>query len=158
MARAPIPTRVRVRVLSCDAKIVGSLVGGCRVTIRNRETDELLAAGLQLGGSGDTERILQLALGRFDTRFDTPGTAVFEAEIPLSEPTPVSIEVEGPVAYPASLQKASITTWLIPGEHVLGDGFVLKLFGFIVEVLRPFSVDVFRSNARIALEAGVRLL
>jgi len=153
-----IPTRVRVRVLSCDAKIVGSLVGGCRVTIRNRDSGELLAAGLQLGGSGDTERIFQPSVGRFDTRFDTPGTAVFETEIPLSAPTPVVIDVEGPLAYPASSQKATMTTWLIPGEHVLGDGFVLKLFGFIVEVLQPFSVEVFQSNAGIELEAGVRLL
>ena len=153
-----IPTRVRVRALSCDAKIVGSLVGGCRVTIRHRDTGELLATGLQLGGSGDTERIFQPTVGRFDTRFDNPGTAVFEAEIPLSEPTPVLIDVEGPVAYPASSQKATISTWLIPGEHVLGDGFVVKLFGFIVEVLQPFSVDVFQSSSRIELEAGVRLL
>lgn len=156
--REKIPTRVRVRVLSCDAKIIGSLVGGCRVSIRDRETGKLLAEGLHAGGSGDTEKIMKAPCGRFDSRFDTPGTACFEAEIPLSKPTPVTIHAEGPVAYPHARHEASMSTWLIPGQDVLGDGFVLKMYGFIVEVLEPYSVEVFQSDAKIYLEAGVRFL
>ncbi len=154
------PTQLTVRVISCDAKIIGSLVGGCRVTVAHRDTGEVLAAGLHLGGAGDTESIMKQPSARFGGMFDTEGTAVFRAELLLEEPTPVEITVEGPLAYPQSLQKASLTTWLIPGQHVTGDGLVVKLYGFIVDILTPFDLGVagLRSHSEVQLEAGVFLL
>ena len=40
-----IPTKIIVRVISKDAKVIGSGVGGALVRIRNLETGEILAAG-----------------------------------------------------------------------------------------------------------------
>ena len=39
-----IPTKIIVRVVSKDAKIIGSGVGGALVRIKNLETGEILAA------------------------------------------------------------------------------------------------------------------
>ena len=47
---------------------------------------------------------------------------------------------------------------MIPGEDVVGEGFVLELNGFIVDILQPHAVDVLHSNEKVYLEAGVRLL
>lgn len=154
----PVPTKITVRALSCDAKIIGTLVGGCRVRVTHRDSGEILAQGLHLGGSGSTERILEQPPQRYGMRFDSEGTARFRAEIPLRDATPVEIVVEGPLAHPHALQKASLSTWLIPGQDVDGDGFVLQLHGFIVDLLTPHATDVIRSQEEVHLQAGVRLL
>ncbi len=151
-------TRVVVRAVSCDAKIIGSLVGGCRISVRERDSGEVLAEGLQLGGSGDTESIMKTPRTRGATVFDTPGAACFEATLDLAEPTPVEIVAEGPLAYPDALQLAGKSTWLLPGRHLDGEGLVLTLHGFIVDVIIPASVDVLGSRQAVEIEAGVRLL
>lgn len=53
-----VPTKVIVRVVSKDAKVIGSGVGGALVRIKNLETGETLAQGKQDGGTGDTDRIM----------------------------------------------------------------------------------------------------
>ncbi|HEX6202874.1 MAG TPA: hypothetical protein VF100_07720, partial [Thermoanaerobaculia bacterium] len=53
-AAAAEETAVTVRVLSRDAKFVGSSMGGARVTIRDAETGTLLAEGVTAGSTGDT--------------------------------------------------------------------------------------------------------
>lgn len=151
-------TLLRVRVISCDAKIIGSLVGGCRITVRNLETRELLAQGLQLGGSGETETIMKTPHKRGSVIYDTPEAACFEAALELLRPTLVEIRAEGPLASPHALQSATKTIWLIPGQDLVGEGLILELNGFIVDILQPDAVDVLHSNEQVCLEAGVRLL
>ena len=151
-------TRITVRVVSCDAKVIGSLVGGCRITIRQGITGEILAQGLHLGGSGDTETIMKEPRVRDGVVFGTEGTAAYTAELPLSQPNPVEITAEGPLAFPQAIQRTSKTTWLLPGEHVCGEGILLELHGFIVDIMTPDSVDVFHSNDALHLQTSVRLL
>ncbi len=151
-------TTLRVRVVSCDAKVIGSLVGGCRITVRNLKTGELLAQGLQLGGSGNTAAIMETPRQRESIIYDTPGAACFEAALELPRPTLVEVRAEGPLAFPHASQSATKTTWLIPGQDVVGEGLVLELNGFIVDIIQPHGVDVLHSNQRVCLEAGVRLL
>lgn len=151
-------TQVTVRVISCDAKVIGSLVGGCRITIRDVLTGDVLARGLHLGGSGDTDLIMKRPRERGATTYATEGTAVYTADLELSEPTLVEITAEGPLAFPHAAQRASKTTWLIPGQDIGGEGIQLELHGFIVDIMLPESVDVFHSNEEIHLETSVRLL
>lgn len=152
-----LDTKLTVRVLSCDAKIIGSLVGGCRITVTNRRTGEPMASGLHLGGSGATDSIMA-PWTRGETLFDTSGTAAFRTMLSLEEPVEVEISAEGPLSFAHAAQRTAVTTWLIPGQHVEGDGIVLKLHGFIVEIMNPAGVEVFRTGQPIDLEAGVRLL
>ncbi len=154
----PPSTDITVRVVSSDAKLIGSLVGGCRVTIRNRRSREVLSEGLHRGGSGETEAIMKQPRQRGAVIFATEGAAAYTASLKLTEPTPVEISAEGPLAYPQALQCASMTTWLIPGKGSLGEGFVIQLYGFIVEIITPASVEVFGPDDPVHLEASVRLL
>lgn len=151
-------TILTVRVVSCDAKVIGSLVGGCRVTVRHAVTGDRLARGLHLGGSGETDRIMHQPPGRGGIVYGTEGAASCRFELCLDEPTPVEVIAEGPLAFAQALQRASVTTWLVPGEHVEGEGLVLQLQGFLVEVTKPAAVDLFHSGDTFGLEASVRLL
>lgn len=45
-----VDTRIDVRVLSKGAKFIGTGVAGAEITIRDAETDELLARGKTVGG------------------------------------------------------------------------------------------------------------
>ena len=42
----------------------------------------------------------------------------------------MEITAEGPLGTPQAMQRAVRTTWLVPGQHVTGDGIVLELLGF----------------------------
>ena len=90
--------------------------------------------------------------------YGTEGTAAYRAELALSEPSLVEIIAEGPLAFPQAIQRASKTTWLLPGEHVSGEGILLELHGFIVDIMIPESADVFHSRDTIHLQTSVRLL
>lgn len=131
------PTRLRVRVLSQDAKVIGTGVGGAMVTIRNLETGEILSRGVHLGGTGDTDVIMRQPRVRGAKVFDREGTASYEAVLMLERPTLVEVSAEGPLAYPQAWQKSVKTMVLIPGEDVLGEGVILDLHGFILVLQEP---------------------
>lgn len=126
------PTRVMVRAVSRDAKVIGTKVGGARVTIREAATGRVLAEGLQAGETGSTEKIVVQPRRRGEPVYDAPGTAGFLATLELERPTVVEVTAEGPLGAPQAVQKVSKTMLLVPGEHVEGDGVVLEIHGFIV--------------------------
>ena len=157
-ASSAVPTQVMVRAVSQDAKILQDPVGGARITIRDAETGEVLAEGLQEGGSGSTDEIMHGPRERGASIYDTPGAAGFLATLELERPTQVEITAEGPLDYPQAVQRAAATTLLIPGQDVLGDGVVLTIHGFIVEVLAPS--DSARTSAQsdsLDVRARVRM-
>ena len=78
-----ITTEVIVRVTSKDAKVIGSGVGGAFVRIKNLETGEVLAQGKQLGGTGDTDRIMVQPHRRGEVLYGASDAAFFQAKIPL---------------------------------------------------------------------------
>src|SRR4030042_6984637 len=91
-----ISTKVTVRVVAKDSKVIGSGVGGAWVRIKNFETGEILAQGKQEGGTGETERIMVRSRRRGEIVYGTPGAAFFQAELPLERPTQIEIYTEGP--------------------------------------------------------------
>ena len=157
-AQEAVTTRVMVRVLARDAKIIGSGVGGAKVTIVNAVTGEVLAEGLHDGGTGNTQLIMKTPQARGMTVYDTEGTAGFLAELELSEPTIVNIAAVGPLGYPQATRAATKQMLLVPGEDVLGDGVVLELHGFIVEIVSPEPLapvgGSFRVSARVRMMCG----
>ena len=152
-----IPTKVLVRVVSRDAKVIGSGVGGASVRITNTETGETLAAGKQEGGTGDTDRIMTEPRQRGEAVYGTLSAAFFLAEIPLDGPTPVKIHVEAPLAYPQARQRASRTVTLIPGKHIEGEGIIIELDGLIVNILEPTAVAL-KKGAEIPIRVEVKML
>lgn len=151
-------TRVMIRVVSHDAKIIGSAVGGARITVRDARTGSLLARGVQEGGTGDTQRLVVEPRARGQRVFDTEGAAGFLAELALTGPTQVRIEAEGPLDTPQASQRVSRTMLLVPGHDVLGDGVVLELYGFAVELLEPSGDLHDAPGSEIAVRARVTML
>ncbi|HUG27168.1 MAG TPA: hypothetical protein VMK53_02635 [Gemmatimonadales bacterium] len=157
-AQEPVrPTQVRVHVVSRDAKLIGSAVGGIWVTIRDATTGRTLAEGLHTGGTGDLRRIMQAPRLRDSTLFTTEGAARFTATIPLTRPTPVIVSAHGPLNFPDQAVTVTKQLLLVPGEDLLGDGVVLEMHGLIVEVLEP-TVAALTAGEAISIRARVRMM
>lgn len=130
-------TRLTVRALSQDAKFIGTSMAGARVTVTAVETGRLLAEGTTRGSTGDTSQILGEGRRRAGT-LSSPGAARFDATLDIDRPTLVEIRAYGPLAQRQSAVSASQTLWLLPGKHMdSGDGVVLELAGFAVDILSP---------------------
>jgi len=153
-----IPTKVIVRVVSKDAKIIGSGVGGAFVRIKNLETGEVLAQGKQEGGTGDTDRIMVQPRRRGETVYGTPEGAFFRADLLLDKPTQVEIYAEAPLGYPQSIQKGSKTLTLIPGKNILGEGVIIELSGLIVNILSPSPKESLKKEEKVSVRAEIRML
>lgn len=151
-------TRVLIRAAAHDAKIIGSGVGGARITVIDARTGSLLAQGVQQGGTGDTRRIMLAPRERGESVYDTEGAGGFLAELELTEPTLVKMEAEGPLGTPHATQRASKTMIVVPGVDVLGDGVILELHGFTVEFLEPTAIPKELAGEEIPLRARVTML
>jgi len=157
-AAEKIPTKVVVRVVSKDAKVIGSGVGGASVRVKDPETGKILAQGKQEGGTGETDRIMGQPHRRGEVLFGTPDAAFYQAEILLDRPTQVEISAEAPLAYPHALQKGSKTITLIPGKHILGEGLIIELNGLIVNVLNPSPKENLKRGETVLVRAEIRML
>ena len=152
-------TQIDVRVLSKGAKFIGTGVAGAEVTIRDAETNELLARGKTAGNSGNDRRIMVEAWPRH-APLSTATSALFRATLDLEEPRQVVVTARGPLSQPQSTAVATVTQWLVPGKHVTGgDGLVLELPGFSVDILYPPSRQrVPAGQKRIDLRANVMMM
>lgn len=129
-------TRVIVRARAKDAKFIGTGIGGAYVVIRDHLSGEILAKGLTTGASGNTDLILKTAHQRYQSITDST-TAKFEAKLNLTEPVFADIEIEAPVNRRNAAIKATTQQWIIPGKNIIGEGIVLEIPGFIIDVLAP---------------------
>lgn len=130
-------TKVMIRAVARDAKVIGQHVGGAKITVRDVSTGEILAQGMQQAGTGDTDLIMKKPHTRGMTIFNTPDASGYMAVLHLDKPTVVEITAEGPLGSPQATQRASKTLLLVPGEDVLGEGVLLEIHGFIVTALAP---------------------
>lgn len=160
LAALPLPgdaetTRIAVHVLSQDAKLIGSGVGGAWVTVSDAGTGEVLAQGLHRGSTGDTRTIMRLDPQERDTAlFDTEDAAVFLAEFDIDEPTVVRITAAGPLGNPDASMRASTEMLVTPGARVLGDGVVLTLHGLNIEILEADVASAGRP-VRVLVNVGM---
>lgn len=151
----PRTTRVVVHAVTHDAKLIGTAVGGVRITIRDA-SGRVIAEGIHEGGTGDTKRIMQDVRGRTDTLFAAAGGARYETTLTLDGPTMVDITAEGPLNYADQMARSSKRLLLLPGRDVGGDGIVLELHGYVIDLLSPDTTVVASGN--VAVKARVRML
>lgn len=153
-------TRVVIRAKAKDAKFIGTPIGGALVIVRDHLTGEILAKGLTTGGSGNTDVILKNPILRYKTITDS-ATAKFVASVNISEPTFADIEVVAPVNRRNGTIKASTQTWLIPGKDILGEGIVLEIPGFIVDVIAPTTHEIIKldtiKNSELKFRASITM-
>ena len=155
---AQTPTRLLVRAVANDAKVIGSGVGGARITVRDVDTGTVLAEGVQEGSTGDTRAIMVAARERGATVFGTEGAAHFVATLQLSEPTLVEVVAEGPLGTEQALRRATKTVLMLPGEDFLGEGLILTLYGFTVVTEIPVGGDGPRAGSPFEVRANVTML
>ena len=153
----PMATSVVVHVVTHDAKLIGTAVGGARVTIREAATGRFLAEGRQAGGTGDTRRIMQDPRIRGKDVFDTPNAARYQTTVDIAEPTVVEVVAEGPLGYPDQLARTVKRLLLLPGHDVTGDGIVLELHGYVIDLLAPDTTASLPSSG-MTVRARVRML
>lgn len=152
------PTRVLVHVKSKDAKFVGTSMGGVQIVIRDAATGELLAKGLTAGATGDTERLMRQPHVRHQP-LSTAEAASYLAELDLTEPTKVTIAATGPLAQRQSAVTVSQEQWLFPGQHIdQGDGIVLILPGFVVDVLSPPAHLKLKEAREVEIRANITMV
>jgi hypothetical protein len=153
-----VPTRVTVHVVTHDAKLIGTAVGGVLVTIRDPATGRVLAEGTHLGGTGDTKRLMQDARVRGEPLFTAADGARWQATIALTAPTMVEVSAEGPLGYPDQMARTTKRLVLLPGRHVEGDGLVLEMHGYVIDLLAPDTSTAVRGGTTIPVRARVRML
>lgn len=159
LARAQtVATRVMIRAVAHDAKIIGSGAGGARISVFDARTGTLLARGMQEGGAGDTRKLVTEPRVRGGSIYDTEGAAGFLAELQIEKPTQIRIEAEGPLGNPSATQRVTRTMLVVPGQDVLGDGVILELYGLAVEILEPSSDLTHTSGSDLAVRARVTML
>jgi hypothetical protein len=129
-------TKIIVRAKAKDAKFVGSSLGGAYVIIRNKANNRILAEGKTSGSTGNTDLIMKVPIERGNLISDEEA-ARFLAVIDIDEPTFISIEVISPFNNKQAQVKVSTELWLIPGKDILGDGIILEIPGFIIDILKP---------------------
>ncbi len=154
----PTPTTILVRVVGHGAMVLGKEVGGARVTITDIATKQILATGIQQGAAGDQNQIMRTPRLMEEPHYSSRPAAAFTATVNLLHPTLVEVTAEGPLAHPASSQRASTTVWLIPGQDITNDGIVLHLYGYIVQIEHPRQGDPLIAKDDVILRASVRTL
>lgn len=151
-------TRVLVHVVSQDAKLIGTGVGGAWVSVTDAGSGRLLAEGEHLGSTGDTDLIMRRKpQTRDSTRFTTEGAAGFLATFEIDQPTVIEIAATGPLGNPQASMRASTRMLVLPGAEVLGDGVVLTLHGFNIAILEP-DAGVRAAGDSLRVLADVRMM
>ncbi|MDX1455893.1 MAG: hypothetical protein R3217_10605, partial [Gammaproteobacteria bacterium] len=130
------PTQLEVSALAHGAKFIGDRSGGARITITDAETGEILAEGITTGGTGNTRLIMAAEQPHWDS-IATEGTASFVTELDIDSPLQLAITASGPLdAAPEDRVRASVMSWLLPGDSRTGDRrVIIELPGYLVDVL-----------------------
>jgi hypothetical protein len=150
-------TKIMIRAVARDAKVIGTHVGGARITVRDTSTGQILAQGIQQGGTGDTDVIMKQPHTRGMTVYNTSDASGFLAVLHLDKPTEVEITAEGPLGNAQATQRTSKTMLLIPGEDVLGEGILLEIHGFIVTALAPTADAKVKAGSPFEVRATVTM-
>lgn len=129
-------TKVVVRAKAKDAKFIGSSIGGAMIMIKDANTGELLAKGLTTGSTGNTTLIMKEPHVR-NKGISDDATAKFETVISLDEPTLVTIEALAPANAKNAQVIAQTQVWLLPEKDMTGDGIILEIPGFVIDVIVP---------------------
>ncbi|HVG02538.1 MAG TPA: hypothetical protein VM842_06575 [Nitrospira sp.] len=154
----PLPTTVVVRVVAHRSLVLGHEVGGARVTITDLATGQRLASGTQQGEPGDQKQIMRTPHLMEEPIYSGRPAASFTTTLELARPTLVEITAEGPLAFPSALQRASETVLLLPGHDLTGDGIVLRLYGYLVQIEHPTPGESLIAKEDVMLRASVRTL
>ena len=131
-------TNITIRAKAKDAKFIGTSIGGAMIIVRNADNGTILAQGMAEGSTGNTNKIMRESKDRY-TQISDEASAKFVAELKLNKPQFITIEVISPYANRQAQILASTQIWAIPGKHIDGDGIIIEIPGFIIDILDPHT-------------------
>lgn len=153
-----IETNFAVTVKARDGSFIGSAAGGAEIVIRDRRTGDIIVHGATYGDSGDTAKLMADTHKRDEVLVDKT-TAKFQFSIEIFEPTPVTVSATGPLGQGQALATVSEDMILIPGkDYTAGNGIMLELPGFAVDVLSPSSGKVEKLDTKKPVPVVVNVL
>lgn len=147
-------TSVMIRVQAKDAKFIGSSMGGAKVIVRDERTGMILAEGLTQGGTGNTDAIMKKPITR-GSQLSDENTAGFLAKLNIEKPVFVNVEVFSPGE---NRGKSTAQLWVIPGKDITGDGLIIEMSGFIVDILSPQTHESIVENKEIEIKANIVMM
>lgn len=151
-------TRIDIRVVSHGGKFVGSSMGGVSAKLVDADTGAVLAEGIIMGSTGDTDRLMKTPRPR-GFILSTPDAAVLHASIDINEPRLVELTLLGPLAQRQSAATISVTRWILPGKHLTdGDGWMVEMPGLAVDALEPAIGGRLMIGKEITLSANVVMM
>lgn len=150
-------TNIMIRAKAKDAKFIGSSIGGARIMVKDALTGEILDEGMTKGSTGDTEKIMKNDWKRSQTLSDDK-TAGFIAKIDIDAPLFVTVEALAPFNKKQASVLSSTQLWVIPGKDITGDGVVLEIPGFVVDILAPQTHERIKASEKIKLTANVVMM
>jgi hypothetical protein len=156
-AAEAIPTSLTVRVLAHDAKFVGSGVGDVQVTVRDFVNHEIVASGFVTGDTGDTKILMETPRER-TTKLSDTDSAVYTATLNIETPQKLLVEVDGPLSAGIDAHHESMTTWLIPGKNIDGDGLLFEFYGLIVRNYHPTPHEFVKAGKSTVIGAHVTMM
>ncbi len=135
-------TEIVVRVLAKDAKFIGHPdENGVQITLRDVQTGEVLAQGVTKGGNGQTATIM--TTGHLRRQIISQGGSKFSATIDLQRPRLISVTATGPIVPKGAALTVTSSQWVLPGKSINGgDGWVLEIPGFAIELVDPLPANV----------------
>ena len=149
-----------ITVKARDAMFIGTAAGGARITMTDRRTGDIIAAGTVSGGMGAQDTVMKDMQARGAVIVDE-NTAKIQFSVGFWEPTPVTITATAPLGQLQSTVSVSEDMIIIPGkDYTTGNGIMLELPGFAVKALEPApnSVIAHDPNGVIAIKANVMKL
>ena len=147
-------TKIMIRAKAKDAKFIGSSIGGAKIIVKEAVTGKILAEGITRGSTGNTKKIMQEDWKRGENHSEND-TAGFMANLNIDEPVFVTVEAYAPYNKKQARVTSSTQFWAIPGKNVLGDGVVLEIPGFVVDVLSPQTHERISSDREITITANI---
>lgn len=150
-------TNVMIRAKAKDAKFIGSSIGGAKILVKDAMTGEILSKGTTSGGTGDTDKIMNQDWKRNQPLSDD-NTAGYNAVLDIEEPIFVTIEAYAPVNKKQATVMSSTQLWIIPGKDIKGDGIVLEVPGFVIDILAPQTHERIKASEEIEIKANIVMM
>ena len=150
-------TEVMIRAKAKDAKFIGTSIGGAKIFVKDALTGEILAEGITSGSTGNTDKIMKADRKR-GVQISEDDTAGFNAVLDLDEPRFVTIEALAPFNKAQSRVLSSTQMWVIPGKNINGDGVVLEIPGFVVDIISPQTHQSYGADNDINIQANIVMM
>ncbi len=147
-------TKIVIRAKAEDAKFIGTSMGGALVVVKDALSGAILDQGLIKGSTGDTKRIMATPWVRGE-RLSDENTACYVSSLDLNEPRLIEIVVYAPYGQPQAMARASVTTWVVPGKHIDGDGIIIDFPGLVVRITEPAAHTFVTIPHKLRLSASI---